>query len=379
MNTELNSWQETQDLDGEIIDDTKEASRKMDELEREGQPISPEIQKHRDSVRRSAQEIVEQKNLPRCGESKTWVNQNQPDKQPENPDNPEVKMLTWNIERGYKVDEQIKHLRKEDPDILCLQEVDLDCERTGNQNIALKVAQELGYKYVVYTTEFLELDGDEKDFPLSLRGKLKKIGKGGGAHGHAILSKYPIENTSAIKLDNLWHDWEGGKQKMSKREPREGQRVAQKIDIKIGNKTVTIYNTHLEDKTNTTGRLAQWDQIANDAEKNEHPTIITGDLNTVSHGIANALPNARNNFFGKRRRLGQKDSEHWRKHEFQSTSGKKTFNDPTSKSTFNIGPLYKAKLDWFLLEDDKFTVKKSETGPKKLSDHRPISATIQLD
>jgi len=369
------------DFQGEVIDETRITSAKMEGIEQAEGPLAPKIQRHRDTVKRKTEEIIKQKGLPECGESRVWVNTDQPDKLVENPEKPEVKMLSWNIERGYKVDEQIDYLKQTNPDIICLQEVDWDCERTGNQNIALKIAKEAKYKYVVYTTEFLELDGSKKDFPLSLREKLNKIGKGGGAHGHALLSKHPITNVSAIKLDNLWHDWEGGDTEMSKREPRKGQRVAQRIDIKIGNKNITIYNTHFEDKTNTGGRLVQWDQVAKDAEKAGNSVVITGDLNTISHGIANVLPTARNNFFGRNRKLGQKDSEFWRESEFQSLSAgrKKTYNDPTTDPTFSIGPAYKAKLDWILLQDGKFAVKESSLGTSELSDHRPVIVTSIIE
>lgn len=40
-----------------------------------------------------------------------------------------LKIVQWNIERGYKLPEIIEDLRKLDPDVIGLQEIDIHCER----------------------------------------------------------------------------------------------------------------------------------------------------------------------------------------------------------------------------------------------------------
>jgi len=42
-----------------------------------------------------------------------------------------LKLLQWNIERGYKLDLIIQQLKQVDADVLSLQEVDVGCERSG--------------------------------------------------------------------------------------------------------------------------------------------------------------------------------------------------------------------------------------------------------
>ena len=85
----------------------------------------------------------------------------------------------------------IDQLRKHSSDILCLQEVDWDCVRTGRKNVALKIARCLGYRYTTFSTEFVEIQGENDVMPYAGRKRLSEM-KGGGLLGRAILSKYPI-------------------------------------------------------------------------------------------------------------------------------------------------------------------------------------------
>ena len=45
-----------------------------------------------------------------------------------------IKLLQWNIERGYKLEGIIEELKSINADIISLQEVDVGCERTGSIN-----------------------------------------------------------------------------------------------------------------------------------------------------------------------------------------------------------------------------------------------------
>jgi len=47
------------------------------------------------------------------------------------PANSNLNILTWNIERGYKLSGIIDELKKIDADIIGLQEVDVGCDRSG--------------------------------------------------------------------------------------------------------------------------------------------------------------------------------------------------------------------------------------------------------
>lgn len=48
-----------------------------------------------------------------------------------------VKLLQWNIERGYQLPGIIEELRKIDADVISLQEVDVGCERSDGLDTGL--------------------------------------------------------------------------------------------------------------------------------------------------------------------------------------------------------------------------------------------------
>eukprot|EP00959_Pyramimonas_sp_CCMP1952_P031265 655427-Pyramimonas_sp.AAC.1 len=62
-----------------------------------------------------------------------------------------VKVLTWNIERGYKLEGIIHDLLEIDADIIALQEVDIGCERSRFVDCGDAIAKALGLNYVFVT------------------------------------------------------------------------------------------------------------------------------------------------------------------------------------------------------------------------------------
>jgi hypothetical protein len=51
-----------------------------------------------------------------------------------------LKLLQWNIERGYQLPGIIEELRKIDADVISLQEVDVLCERSGGVDTGILIA-----------------------------------------------------------------------------------------------------------------------------------------------------------------------------------------------------------------------------------------------
>lgn len=74
--------------------------------------------------------------------------------QPKNPNN--LTVLSWNIERGYKLNELIDALKKADADIILLQELDINCARTNNVNVPKTIADELSMN-CAFIAEFEEV------------------------------------------------------------------------------------------------------------------------------------------------------------------------------------------------------------------------------
>ena len=135
----------------------------------------------------------------------------------------ELRVFCWNIERGYVLEELINEMRTKNPDVLLLQEVDNGNIRTLKKDCAKEIAKGLGMKYYVYGVEFVELESIRRTPVL----------QGGGTHGNAIISRFPIKQAKVIHLP-IAYNWGN-----SLRQPREGSKFHSLfIIIKIFNSFV---------------------------------------------------------------------------------------------------------------------------------------------
>ena len=73
-------------------------------------------------------------------------------KQPKNA----LRFVQWNIERGYKLAQIIETLERLDADVICLQELDILCERSECKDIGVEIAKKLKLNYY-FVCEFEEL------------------------------------------------------------------------------------------------------------------------------------------------------------------------------------------------------------------------------
>eukprot|EP00879_Flechtneria_rotunda_P021920 GHRR01023115.1.p1 GENE.GHRR01023115.1~~GHRR01023115.1.p1 ORF type:complete len:386 (+),score=77.62 GHRR01023115.1:698-1855(+) len=150
-----------------------------------------------------------------------------------------VKLLQWNIERGYQLDTVIEQLRQADADILSLQEVDIGCQRSGRKDTGRLIAEALRLSYI-FICEFVELFSDLRN----------ARSQGGGVHGNAILSKYPITSYSIIEHSHHPIDWnalpESQPHPLAAQEPRRGRRLTLAADISTPQGLLRVYNCHLE-------------------------------------------------------------------------------------------------------------------------------------
>jgi endonuclease/exonuclease/phosphatase family metal-dependent hydrolase len=188
-----------------------------------------------------------------------------------------LKCIQWNIERGYKLDDVIKALKNHYADIICLQELDINCERSGNRNCALEIAEALQMK-CAFVAEF-------EEFHSPLR---KPHLQGGGVHGNAILSRFDFEPRS-WPHHHQPVDWDREGPLIG--EPRRGARVVLAADIHVPglDSPVLCYSLHFEVFTGIFGRIRQLADVFAHSKINQERTprqLIFGDLNTMAHGIA---------------------------------------------------------------------------------------------
>lgn len=184
---------------------------------------------------------------------------------------PEIKVVTWNIQRGAEFDRVLSTLQTLDADVLLLQEVDMFCRRTGGRDVAGELADALGMNWLC-AGEFQEIG--------------ESLGRQPALTGQAILSRYPLEDavvlpfTAQAKL--RW--------RLTPLEPRRGGRIA----LRVRTAGVLVYNAHLESWGSEKLRRKQLDQILADqagTAADGAAVIIGGDLNN--------LPVIRSSMFGR--------------------------------------------------------------------------------
>jgi endonuclease/exonuclease/phosphatase family metal-dependent hydrolase len=149
-------------------------------------------------------------------------------------------------------------LRRLNPDVVLLQEVDQGCRRTGYRNVAQDLAAELHMNWVA-AGEFQELGEGRRGTP--------------AITGQATLSKYPIDEADVLPFaaQARWR-WS-----LNPVQPRRGGRVA----LKARTGGVMFYNTHLESGRNDRLQQRQMGEIVADQAhtSGELPIVIAGDFN----------------------------------------------------------------------------------------------------
>lgn len=148
-------------------------------------------------------------------------------------------------------------IKKEEPHLVALQEVDVFTERSGR---LLNQAEKLA-----------EMTGMRAFFA-------KAIDYGGGEYGVAILSKFPMEGMKNIPLPTA-----AG----TNGEPRT---LATAIITLPHGKKILFANTHLDAQRQDTNRLKQINKIVEFLKLEEIPVVIAGDFNSVAGTpVINAL------------------------------------------------------------------------------------------
>ncbi len=139
-------------------------------------------------------------------------------------------------------------IRKEQPHLVAVQEVDVFTERSGK---SLHQAEELG-----------RMTGMKAYFA-------KAIDYGGGEYGVAILSRLPMEDMKNTPLPTAAGT--GG-------EPRT---LATAVITLPGGKKILFASTHLDAQRQDTNRYLQVNKIVDIMQKETLPVVIAGDFNAV--------------------------------------------------------------------------------------------------
>ncbi len=181
-------------------------------------------------------------------------------------------VISWNIERGYQVNDIADHIANIDADVVLLTEVDYGMARTGQLNIARELSSRLGMNFT-FAVEYLELGlGSERERGI-FRGQTNSV----GFHGAAILSKAQLIRPALVRLESSgnWYTHEYD-------ERRIGGRMALIATILLDDQPTTFCTTHFENRSTPQIRAEQMGVLLTAIQlySQESPVIIGGDFNT---------------------------------------------------------------------------------------------------
>lgn len=171
------------------------------------------------------------------------------------------------------------------PDIVALQEVDIDCRRTYHTNQVQWIANNLQFQFSAHA-----LAWNKRYVPFPRSRFSEHFGS--MASGQGILSRYPITNNQRIMLPKADHLI--GVNSSFLAQTVAGQlytrRIAQISFIRMGSQDLVVINVHLEN-SNATSRMRQMKKVI------EHyylidpslPVIILGDFNTIVPKIEQSI------------------------------------------------------------------------------------------
>ncbi|HLJ44461.1 MAG TPA: endonuclease/exonuclease/phosphatase family protein [Bryobacteraceae bacterium] len=189
-----------------------------------------------------------------------------------------LRVLDWNIDRGYDLPGISNAIEGQRPDLVILQEVDLNARRTHRADIAAELARRLKLDYV-FAPEFQELSQGSSDDP--------------AYHGQAILTSLPVLRSRMIRFQHQSGFWQPRPYVPSWAlfQRRLGGRIALVSELQYHARTLVVYNLHLESRSAGAIQLAQLDEVLKDSGQypKETPIVIAGDLNTKYRACTKAV------------------------------------------------------------------------------------------
>ncbi len=169
-----------------------------------------------------------------------------------------LKFLQWNIWYKEDIHSVIELIKELDPDIICLQELAVNCvNNPGISNTAEYITEKTGLNY--YFEEAQRWEGDEE---------MDAIGNG-------IFSKYPITNKFAKHVQQPTKDYSDY--------AHEG-RIYVECDIEIDSRILTVGTAHLSYTHKfiiTNEKRKEVDNLLTIIAEKKKSYIFSGDLNSA--------------------------------------------------------------------------------------------------
>jgi endonuclease/exonuclease/phosphatase family metal-dependent hydrolase len=160
------------------------------------------------------------------------------------------------------------------PDILALQEADKGTGRAGGQHVAAELAAKLNFRYVHAAAGIPRgVAPRQREWWLNFEEQIAVNDP--GETGVALLSRVPVEDVTRIDLP--WHDC------------RWRPRLALGATIRWHDQDVRLFNVHIDPHGPPGNQHQQTEKVLEYAGRHDGPTVILGDLNSLSSEKAIAI------------------------------------------------------------------------------------------
>lgn len=250
-------------------------------------------------------------------------------------------MINWNINRGQQLSAVLEFLGRAEPDLILLQEADVNAARTHYRNIAREIAQTLQMNYV-FGCEFEELTQGYQNSP--------------AYQGQATLSRLPLLASRIVRFRRQSGFWRPRWfiPKIHQFQRRLGARMALVSHVAWFAKQLVVYNVHLESRGNDALRCSQLAEILDDVHQrgSDLPTVVAGDFNLdLSGGLCASM--------------------------ISDTRFHNPLNDGRVRPTTMPSRLRSARaIDWILTRGPLAYAEPDLHDSIRASDHYPLSLTL---
>lgn len=233
-----------------------------------------------------------------------------------------ISILTYNIHHGEDVNGNVDLgqiadvIKKANPDVVALEEVDSMTNRTGKVDQLKELARLTGMNYFF---------GKNMDYD-------------SGGYGVGILTKLPVKRTFVTRLPNF---------------PGSEPRVAASVELKLNNGRSFLFTAiHLDYVDNPAERIQQAKKLMEVFSKLDMPSVLAGDFNA------------------------QPDEETMKDLFFSAY----TDTDSTGLTPSFPSDDPNIKIDYILLsKKERWAVTHFEVVDERIaSDHRPVKAVVEL-
>jgi endonuclease/exonuclease/phosphatase family metal-dependent hydrolase len=184
-----------------------------------------------------------------------------------------IRIVNWNIDHGSRLSQITEVLRRGNPDLCLLQEVDWNAARSGFKDVGFDLAAQLGMN-AAYGIEFEELSQEKQ-----------QAGGSPAYIGQATLTRLPLGRARVLRFQRqsgFWRPRSWLPSSLSLMQRRLGSRIALVTELQFAGRPLVVYNLHLESRSMGSIQAAQLDEVLADLGRYPADTsaVIAGDINS---------------------------------------------------------------------------------------------------